>query len=337
MSVLGWAWLIPTIVLMVLAHEAGHYWAARRFGVKVLQVGVGLGPKVVGRRVRGTLYTLNLLPVGAFVQLEDEGADGFRRLAISRRAFVLLAGACVNVTTGVGLLIGASAWPTTEWAGDLTVRETIEGSPAASAGIKAGDVIRAVDGLAVETTAQLRELVELERPKAPRYSLVREGELIFLPMGTAAGPGRLGVRVTVENRRAVSREWPAPDDAIARGLELAWTVVWEPVKGLLPGGGGVQVAGPVGLADVASVAVESRGFGIAPLIAGALSIHLGLLNLFPFPGLDGGQLALLCIERVRGRPLPRRVEQSMGMLGLAALMALVAVVCWVEVLRWGGA
>ena len=331
----GWGWLIPAIVLMVLAHEAGHYWAARRFGVKVLQVGVGLGPKVAGRRIRDTLYTLNLLPVGAFVQLDDDGIGGFRSLGLRRRATVLLAGAGVNILVGIAILIGVSAWPTTEWAGDVTVRDVMRGSSAASAGMAAGDVIRAVDGVPVETVARLRERVGAAA-EVVVYSVDRGGGMVELSVESTEEPRRLGVRVAVVNRRVASRDWTAPHAALAKGLALSWVTVREPVAALLPGGEGLRIAGPVGLAEVTNVAVEARGFGVAPLIAGALSIHLGLLNLAPFPGLDGGQLVLLGLERVRGRPLPRRVEEGIGMLGLGVLMAFISVVCWIEVLRWGG-
>lgn len=333
-SPLGWAWLIPAIVLMVLAHEAGHYWAARRLGVRVLQVGLGLGPKVVGRRIRGTLYTLNLLPVGAFVQLQDEGDAGFRSLGLGRRAAVLLAGASVNILMGLVILVGVSAWPKTDWVGDVTVQNVVRESPAATAGILPGDVIRAVDGVAVETVLQLRDRVAAGGEVA-WYSVEREGRPVELSVESSE-ERRLGVRVSVMGRRSASREWTAPHAALVKGLALSWVTVWEPVVALMPGGEGLRIAGPVGLAEVMNVAVESRGFGVAPLMAGALSIHLGLLNLAPFPGLDGGHLVLLGLERVRGRPLPRRVEDGIGMLGLGVLMAFISIVCWIEVLRWGG-
>ena len=273
---------------MVLAHEAGHFWAARRFGVKVLQVGIGLGPRIVGRRVGGVLFTINLLPVGAFVQLENDGPEGLLSLGMLRRAVVLLAGALVNVVTGISLLIGASAWPSTEMAGDLTVREIVDGSPAAAAGFMVGDVVRAVDGVPVETTAELRDMVATTRSAPTKYSVGRRGAVTTLAVEKAQGAGRLGVGVVVENPRGKSRGWTSPHVAAGRGLALAWAVVWEPVKALLLEGGSVQIAGPVGLAEVVNVAVVSGGFRIVPLIAGALSIHLGLLNLAPVPGLDGG-------------------------------------------------
>ena len=319
---------------MLLAHETGHFWAARKFGVKVLQVSVGLGPRLAGRYMRGTLYTLNVLPLGAFVQLEEDGPKGFRSLALRHRATVLLAGASVNIVTGMAILIGGSAWPSTQWAGDLTVREVAQNSPAATAGMKLGDIIRAVEGLPVETVAQLRERIEAT-PEVAMYSVDRGGRRLELLAVWPEKPRRLGVRVEVVNGRADSQDWTAPHTAVVEGIALSWVVVWEPVKALWPGGEGLRIAGPVGLAEITNVAVESRGFGVAPLIAGALSIHLGLLNLVPFPGLDGGQLFLLGIEKVRGRPLPRRVEEGIGMLGLGVLMAFISIVCWIEVLRWG--
>ena len=167
--------VLATIVLfivvlgsLVLIHEIGHFVAARLAGVRVLEFGIGFPPRAKILRRRGeTLYTLNWLPIGGFVKLEGEDGDenddprSFSRAGLPVKLLILVAGVAMNLVLSF-LIFTMIAWFATPYIGARIVEEPISGSPAAQAGLHAGDGIRAVDGTqfefyGVDVTQVLRE------------------------------------------------------------------------------------------------------------------------------------------------------------------------------------
>ena len=333
-TVLSWVWLLPAMFLMVVVHELAHMFTARHFRVRVLEVGFGFGPSLYRHRHRGIEYTLNVLPLGGFVRLDRDGVNGIARLSIWRQAAVLCSGIALNVVMGVGMIMAVGFLPSNETHGRLLVREVIDGSPAGTAGVMAGDVILAIDGHAITSLSQMRERNWLGADTVV-YRLARGADVRDLALSPEHG--RIGVFLILEDP-VVLRTSPGISERFATGAGLCWDMAMIPLMALLDllagsDGAGQSVAGPGDVVALSSEAVLSGGWAMAVIIAGGLSLHLGLLNLLPIPGLDGGQLLFLAIGGVRRRPIPSRLQHAANMLGLAFLLALVTAVILIDLYR----
>ena len=336
-ALLSWIWLVPALLGMVVVHELGHLWMARMMGVPVLSFGFGFGPAIFRHRWKGILYRLNVLPFGGYVEMERFGPGGIAQLSHGRQAAILLAGVFLNVVTGAALVILVSAAPLRVESGELVVLEVVPATPAERAGMRSGDSLLTIEGEAVRSVRALRG--RNQRARGPlEYVVARYGERETLWITPVSG--RVGIVVEIVDP-STEWHWNEPLDALRDGIVRTWGMVAIPLTAIarggdMPGGEQLEVAGPVRLAEVTAAAVEGGGVVTALLIAGGLSMHLGILQLVPIPGLDGGQLLFLAIARVRGRPVAWHVQQAAGMFGLAILIGLMTIVLVMDILRVGG-
>lgn len=347
--------------VLVLTHEWGHFFVARKFGVRVNEFGFGFPPRVFGYKIGETLYSLNLIPLGGFVKIFGEGGEdeadrrSFAGRPVWQRALIIAAGVFMNLALAwalftLGFLIGAPA-AGGSLEGVSNARATITGvapqSPAAEAKISFGDVIRKISaaGETIEpkNTAELIDFVN--RHKGENLSL----ELLS---GSADGAAMRPVSV-------MSRASPPPGEG-PLGIALAdigvyrapWhRAPWDGLKALyfsaratadalaglfrsavadqkLP----ADVSGPVGIYVLTG---QMRHLGAAYLVqfVAALSVNLALFNIIPFPALDGGRLLFLAVEKVRGRAVRIKHEQIAHAVGFAVLIALVLAVSYQDVAR----
>ncbi len=335
--------------LLVFIHELGHFVTAKRAGVKVEEFGFGFPPRLVAVRRGETEYSLNLIPLGGFVRMqgEDDPTEprSFARAAKRWRSLILLAGPVMNLVLAVLLFAGAYAvgWPTpTRW--EVHVMNVVAGSPAERAGVQPDDVIVRLGDSPIEDTATLQARTQ-ELLGRPTTLVVRRGDAEHtLPItpnpSWEQGRGALGV--TIQNRPSSFEPVAYPvGEALWQGLQrtadmVAFTLT-VPVmiaRGLLP----AEVArpvGPYGIYEVTSQAAAqtvSTGWWFPILyVAAALSVGLGIANLLPIPGLDGGRLLFIAIEAIRGRRVSPQIEGLIHMVGVAVLLALVVVISYYDV------
>ena len=219
---------VPTFLLvlgfLVVAHELGHYVAAKFVGARVLEFGIGYPPRLLAVRWRGTDYSLNLLPLGGFVRLVDDESSGNAESLASKspciRLFVLAAGSLVNGALPLLLLTAVMMTPQDVYSGEVVVLGVSEGSPAAMAQIKAGDLVREVDGRTIRNTDELRTAIQLRLGANSRWLLERGGQGIERHLTPRVNPpmgqGAAGLRIADGRATVVSVE---PDSlAAATGL-----------------------------------------------------------------------------------------------------------------------
>lgn len=353
---------IVVLVVLILVHELGHFVAAKLAGITVEEFGIGFPPRVASVTYRGTRYSINALPLGGFVRmlgedgeievkrLREQGIDGpeleralegaFSRKPIPVRLAVLLAGVAMNSLLAVVLFAAALSMPVPVGHGPLTVTDIQEGSPAAAV-LEVGDIILGADGRTFEVSRELTDYVaerggtvvtlQVERGGAatdievtPRVVTDEQRAQGIGPIGFSYEPARI-----VEQPSTVT----GPLDAVARGAQATWTVAAQ-----IPGGLADSVAGLLGLSPNApdargpiGIAQETGRMLGAPLVSqllfiGLLSVNLAVLNVLPFPPLDGGRIAVVLIEAVRRRKLPAEREALIYLTGLALLLALVVLV-----------
>jgi regulator of sigma E protease len=363
MEVLGTvAAFIGILVVLVLVHELGHFIVAKRAGITVEEFGIGFPPRISSVMYRGTRYSLNWIPLGGFVKMLGEDGDveirrlretglsedeveqamagAFNRRPVWVRVGVLLAGVVMNFVLAAALFAIAFSMPTLIGEGPLTVTEIQAGSPAEGT-LEKGDVIIGVDGRTFERSADLTDFVA-ERGGTPvTLDVERRGEPIQIEVvprvvtdeDRAAGVGPIGFAYDPERVVEQSPLVDDPIEAITRGTSTAWTIAIQIPGGLADAVGGLiglnpdapDARGPIGIAQETGRVLE------APLVSqllfiGLLSVNLAVLNVLPFPPLDGGRIAVVLVEAVRRRRLPAEREALIYLAGFAVLIALVILI-----------
>ncbi len=334
--------LVYVIILavLILAHEFGHYWAARRHGIVVEEFGLGLPPRLLTLGRRGeTLFTLNLLPVGGFARMrgedEDMGPGSFWRAPARARAIVLLAGPAMNIL--LALIVLGFTYSVLIPGGGVWVVDVAPTYPAAEAGIRSGDVIEQVDGVPVTSRLALIRRIREHRDTPATLVVRRDGRRLTItvqPKVDVDGIPRIGVLLA--ERVPV---WRAPLIAARELAGFLWGMVRLPAAII---GGHLQPEaarplGPVGIGRVFVGIVEQqphplvRWFTIFRLTA-IISFALGITNLLPLPALDGGRLVFVILEILRrGKRISPAKEGMVHLIGMALLLTLMAIITYYDI------
>ncbi len=341
-------WLPAVLVLggLICLHELGHFFAARAAGVEVEEFSLGFGPRLLGVRRGRTLYALRLLPVLGYVRMagmypaeEDGTAEaersrdanergvGFLSKPLGSRVAVIAAGPLANFAVALALfaiVFGVVGLPT---APTMRLGVVEAGMPAAAAGLRRGDLILAVNGVPMRSWEQLHTAIVHDPSGAdgvrPLVLTVGRGghryQIRVTPTHTPQGL-LIGVIPELAAQRLPWAEslWQAvrQTGAVVTGWALA---LWS----LIHGSGGATVMGPIGIGNAIDQASQT-GLATLLLLAAVISANLGLLNLLPLPALDGGRLAFLGAEWVRGgRRVDPAKEGLVHMIGLVVMVALI--------------
>lgn len=341
--------------VMVLAHELGHFISAKRAGIRVEEFGFGYPPRLFGIRRGETIYSLNLVPIGGFVKMlgeEDPTHErSFAHASKLWRTTVLLAGPGMNLLLAV-LLFAASfmvGWPT-PIASEVVIAGVQPGSPAESAGLRPGDVVTAIDGQPLATMQDIRAAARASAGRDLVLTLQREGNplpVTVQPRGDA-GPnyGTIGVSLGQRPTKMARVSYP-PHVALVKGAQQTAEVValtfYVPVlaiRGQVPAEAARPV-GPVGIFDVVAQATSQtvlRSWWFPLLSTTALlSTGLGIANLLPIPGLDGGRLLFVALEAIRHKRVSPEREGLIHLVGIAFLLSLVLIISYFDVLAPIGA
>jgi regulator of sigma E protease len=336
---------LAVIGISVLVHEMGHYGVARRCGIQVHEFAFGMGPALLSRRRGETLWALRAFPIGGFVRLagmeeERQGetfdeSRAFNAKGPGARLAVLAAGSGANLLLAwlltVALLMGRGVM-------DLSsprIGELMSGYPAERIGMRPGDRILAIDGRAVGDWEEMAKTLRAAAERGPvRLDVDRGGtRLVFrvaVPRDGAHGQRLLGVRPYLRRYGPLEAATGAFGYSFRMGTEIL-----KAILGLFAGGGTADVAGPVGIATMAGDAAR-QGFWTFLSFVAVLNLHLGLLNLFPFPALDGGRLFFILGEAVFRRKFPESWENRIHYVGFLLLLAMILFVTWKDLVRLFG-
>lgn len=367
MGVLGTiAAFLAVLVVLVLVHEVGHFLAAKWSGITVQEFGIGFPPRLTSFVWRGTRYSLNLIPLGGFVRMLGEDGDveadkmragGFSEVAVDKamagafnrkpipiRIAVLLAGVVMNFLLAGALFSVALSMPVPEGRGPLVVSDVVPNSPAASAGMQAGDKIVAADGQTFEVSSDLTAYVRSRAGTSVTLTLLRDGReqtVVVKPrVETPPGEGPVGFTYSAERFVDVPSTITGPIEAVGRGYYEAANYAVQ-----IPGGLADAVVGLLGFSSAPPSAVGPIGIAeetgrvlSAPLVSqlifiGILSINLAVLNVLPFPPLDGGRILVVLIEGLRRRKLPAEREALIYLTGFMVLIFLVILVSIQDIQR----
>lgn len=361
---------IIVLVLLIIAHEFGHFIAAKATGMRVDEFGIGLRPKIFGWKPKKgeTEYSINALPFGGFVHIWGEDMDEESTADTSKdngrqfgkrpkwaQALTLIAGVTANaivawVLLSLGFMTGlpmsvetAPESANVEEVG-LTILSVLEDSPADAAGVIPGDVITALttDTHALQNialTSDVSDFIVAHGDEEITVLYKRLGEPATLTVIPEEGitEGRPAIGITMDMVGTVKLPFFS---AFWEGLKATWSLLVMITVGfgyliadIVSGTADLSsVAGPVGIAGMFGNATE---FGVVYVLyfVAFISANLAVLNLLPFPALDGGRLLFVLIEAIKGSAINPKIAGALNSIGFAALILLLVVVTWQDIVR----
>ena len=335
---------IGVIVVIIIAHELGHFITAKASGVKVEEFGLGLPPRLFSIRRGETLYSLNAIPLGGFVKMAgEEDPKAERSLAskgIGTRLLVLSAGSLMNALLPLLLFSIAFMVPHDVVIGQVVVEEVAEDSPAAGAGIRPGDTIISINGKEINNTLDLSRYIQLNLGKEitilVEHSDLSQEEAKLIPRWQPPeGEGAVGVAIRTLEPTIVSQSepfWKAIPMGVGQTIETL-VLFKNGILSLLIGTVPLEVTGPVGIAQIAAEVAKA---GISPLLefAAFLSINLAILNILPLPALDGGRIAFVLLEWARrGKRISPKKEGLVHLVGFFLLIGLILAITYQDIIR----
>jgi regulator of sigma E protease len=349
------------LTIVVFFHELGHFWVARRCGVKIEAFSIGFGPELFGFYDRhGTRWKIAAIPLGGYVRFygDDSAAstpdqetlekmnDAERNVSffykpVGQRAAIVAAGPIANfllailIFAGIFMFYGKQASP-------ARVNTVFPASAAAEAGFKTGDLVLTIDGKKIETFTDMQRIVAINPDVTLNFAVDRDGKEIVLKakpkldehkdrFGNMLRVGRLGITGLMDPPVTVG-----PFAALSLGAAETWFVVdrtFSYIGGIVTGRESAdQLGGPLRIAQV-SGQVASISFTALMHLTAVLSVSIGLLNLFPVPLLDGGHLMFYFFEAIRGRPLSEKAQEMGFRIGLALVIMLMIFATWNDIIH----
>jgi len=307
--------------LIVFAHELGHFATAKMNGIMVHEFALGMGPAIFKKQGRETLYSLRIFPIGGYVKMEgeDEASDDPRSFSSKKplqRLLVLAAGALMNFVLAYLLLviIMFSIGAPTNVVGAL-----VEDMPAAAAGILPDDEIVAINETKIKTWDDVISSINGSGGDVLALEVIRDGETVIidvLPVEKEAGVYQIGIQTKFVKQ--LDQAFIMAGDQFVSFFTDIFKFFSQMGKGEVEG----EIVGPVGLVNIVGQ-VSKTGFMNLLMLAAYISINLGIVNLLPFPALDGGRIIFVLIEIVMGKPINREKEGYVHFIGFAILMALM--------------
>ena len=331
--------------LLVFVHELGHFTVAKLTGIRVEEFGLGYPPRLLTIARRGdTEYTLNAIPFGGFVRMLDEEdpshPDSFAAKSKLTRAGALLAGPLMNIVLAFILFMGVGLIGFDIPIGSVAIIGVAPGSPAAEAGLQEGDTILSIDGLTVRNTYELSRYTRERLGEEVTLSVKRGEETLPVHLTPRQEPpaneGAMGVIIQTVDIVGADKLHYSLWEAIPMAGRMIVDVIaaiFSGVAGMIQGVIAPDIAGPIGIAAVTGEIAKSGLIALTQFTA-FLSIQLAIFNLLPFPGLDGGRLAFIALEALRGgkRVTPEK-EGFIHLVGLAILIGLMLIVSYQDVAR----
>lgn len=334
------------IILAVLVHETGHFITAKLSGVKVEEFGVGMPPRIWGFTKGETIYSINWIPLGGFCRMAGEVDPSVPRSLASKsiktRLLVLSAGSLFMLLFPLFLLPVSYMTPMSRPAADagVLIESIAPGSPAEAVGLEVDDVILKVDGQAVHTYDDIKQAIEPKLGSEVTLLLSRDSTEIdkaIIPRTeeeTPEGEGPMGIQMGAVMEVKAYPPWQAIPKGLGEyggiftGLGTAFGQLFRGEVNLND-----ALTGPIGIGHLTSVFVE-RGTEQMIRFTVVIFVLMGIFNLLPIPGLDGGHLLFIAIEGARrGKRISPKKEGFIHLIGFVMLLGLVAAVSYNDILR----
>jgi len=342
---------VLALSVLVLVHEWGHFMAARKTGVKVEEFGLGLPPRIFGKKIKGTIYSLNWLPIGGFCRLYGEdgngkGTDAFNHKKPWQKMLIVLGGVIMNLVLAVVIF---SVIYTIAGVPVETDRVSIVGispnSPAEKAGLKENDVILKINDMTVKKADELT--AEIGKNKGKNIKLIINNEELKIynkeidvevRENPPEGEGAMGVAIS--NTEMKKMPWYRIDKGVVAGFKEAYYWgkiifggVVKMIGGLLIGNVPKDVSGPIGMYEATSAINKNQGILAVIHFFGIVSVNLAVVNVLPFPALDGGRIIFVLYEMLTKKKANQKFEAIVNNIGMLLLLGLILLITLGDIKR----
>ena len=344
---------ILALSVLVLVHEFGHFFAAKITGVTVEEFGLGLPPKIFGKKAFGTEWSLNWLPIGGFCKLlgenpEDELKKGevnhsFQNKNPWQKGLIVLGGVMMNLVLAVvifSVVYTILGIPTDT--DQVKIIVVAKNSPAEKIGLKDGDWIKSVEGTVVKTPQQLTEAVGKYKGREVKLEVNSNGlnkALVVMVRGNPpVGEGSMGVAIS--NTEMVKVKWYEFYKGIGAGFKEAYfwgkiigAGVFKMISGLVMGQVPKDVSGPIGMYEATSSIKKNQGILAMIHFFGIVSVNLAIVNVLPFPALDGGRIIFVIYELITKKKANQKFEAIVNNVGMLILLSMILLITAGDVMR----
>ncbi|MDR1409556.1 MAG: site-2 protease family protein [Oscillospiraceae bacterium] len=334
--------------LIIMVHECGHFLTAKFFKVKVHKFALGMGPRLLKWGKGETEYSLRLLPIGGYVQMEGEDEDSedpraFNRKPAWQRMIILAAGAIMNLI--LGLAVVCTMLSVSDGVGSRQVVRFAPDAQSYQAGLREGDLITKINGKTVFSVNDIAFLMAREGTGHYDFVVRRDGEKIAinnvrLPVTENDGQPVIHYDFWVDTaEKTFSTVFQGTFRQSASLVQMTYLSLFDLVTGHFKLS---DMSGPIGIADtIADVASQTQpdpetgriDFSMLFTILALITINIGLMNLLPLPALDGGRLLFLLINWISPKKIPQKYEGWVHAAGFAALMLFMAVVSFGDIMK----
>jgi regulator of sigma E protease len=314
---------------IVVIHEFGHFLFARIAGIKVEEFAVGMGPKLFGYQGKETLYSVRAFPIGGFCKMlgEDEANQdprAFNNKPVWRRILVIIFGPIMNLVLAIAIFsLSFSPIP--------VIKQVVQDAPAAKAGIAAGERVLEIQGNAITQWDQIKPILTENVGKSTTVKLEKNGAIREIQVTPITQEGSEGGII------GIVPEYGFQGFSVAKGVNTAFTVSYQMIDYLgqlfVGKASTEEVVGPVGIIYYMSDAARTGLLAVLSLTA-FLSLNLFIINLLPFPALDGGRLIFLAIEGIRRRPVDPQKEGFVHFIGFVLLMILSVLIIYRDIIKF---
>lgn len=318
--------------LVIFVHELGHFLIAKAVKAPVYKFAIGMGPVMVAKEINGTEYSIRWIPLGGFVQLEleedfesEEGSE-FRKLSILKRSAVYVAGVIFNFILAFILFLGISfysGYPST------IINEVYEGSPAQVSGLQIGDKIISINNYEISSWSDIPLIISSSNgnPLSVKISRGETQQIIKITPKLNSETNSYSIGITPKYEKDMSKSLQSSVALTIHNIRNTFLGLMDAFTGLFNSNqqSDVELLGPIGTIQVISSQTKE---GLLPSIMQiiSISISLGVFNLLPIPGLDGGKILIVFIEFLRGgNKMSIERETQITMIGLIGLLILMFV------------
>lgn len=333
--------IIVLLGFLISIHEAGHLIVAKLCKVKVNEFAIGFGPKLWSKQGKETKYTVRLIPLGGFCNMEgeeerSENEGSFSKTSIPKRMAIVFAGATVNILFGLLVYFTIAAFSGTYTTNIIT--GTIEGYAAESFDIRENDKVIEIQGKKIKNRYDLNRVINKNNGEEVSLKIERNNEIIEYKIKPTEIKAQIQDTENYITYYYLGVNLKSAEDnfinhIIYGGLEtkeFAFSII-ENLKMLFTGNVGLnQMVGPVGISEVVA---KTNGIKEFVYILALISVSLGVTNLLPIPALDGGKILILLIEAIRRKPLSEKMEINIQLIGFSILIAISLIVTYNDIIR----
>ncbi|MDD3002246.1 MAG: M50 family metallopeptidase [Candidatus Shapirobacteria bacterium] len=333
---------ILALSVLVLVHEWGHFIAARKTGVKVEEFGLGLPPRIIGKKFGDTIYSINWLMIGGFCRLYGEDGDGKGKDAFNnknpwQKLLIVLGGVLMNLVLAVVIFsVVYAILGVPKETNKVAIIGISKDSPAEKAGLKENDVILKVADKEIKTPSELTTEVakykgQFVKLKVYQVSQVEKDFDVEVRENPPEGEGSVGIAIS--NTEMVKVPWYRFYEGIGAGFKEAFywgkiiiNGVGEMVWGLVTGHVPKDVSGPVGMYEATSSIKNNQGLLAVIHFFGIVSVNLAVVNVLPFPALDGGRIVFVLYEMIFRKKANQKFEIVVNNIGMMVLLGLILLI-----------